>query len=736
MEEVTSLGDWLKVCTLGSGSFGVVTLWRHRSSNDMVAIKKCRFDKPQSIEDKQRARWTQEVDFMRNVQHPNIVGYKQLPSNFLAQLERYNLSRLPLLPMEYCSGGNLRRLLLQSKHACGLREPDVRRVLDDIAAAVSHLHRCQITHRDIKPENVVLQHGAGGRITYKLIDLGYAKDMSLLMSFVGTLAYTAPEIFKNEKYNHSVDYWSFGIMAYEVCCGKHPFLPKVPPVQRFEMIAKKGPRDICVYQASGNKIIYTDKIFEHNHISACLRTHLEDWLGSMLQYKSTERGVTQSGANVFTVLKSILDKQILHVFAVYNYTHHYYEINAATKLHHLQYFLQESTGLLPSDQLIVTSSTNLSKADFYNRLLSNNLNASLITDLGLSSQSTLILFKRNEYINPRKLILPPAVKSLINMSEEIPWERLNVLTSQAVHYIEQETNKMHTISMVVNELFEFLRVILSGQDGLVRGMKEAGRKALMMVEFCSQMNSDCWYDRSKVNAIKNQRKQMWRVRELIENVNSAIVRFYKSRTRTRLLRVSMDRVVQWMDGLDINSIYDEALKLMNIGNQKTSINASGISRIIFKCLKTCTEIQQDEMIVHHFNLCFKVLREHNKLTRWMRALTEHLAVATVDLLDAQKQLSRSDGQTLRAENAMSAGSSERTIDIQGDALLNNGDIHQETPDCSQEDGLPTVDDLVKDNRIQRCRMQEVLEELLAMHKKYAIHVEEFVQYIDNITSTD
>lgn len=104
-----------------------------------------------------------------------------------------------------------------------------------------------------------------------------------------------------------------------------------------------------------------------------------------------------------------------------------------------------------------------------------------------------------------------------------------------------------------------------------------------------------------------------------------------------------------------------------------------------------------------FSLCFKVLREHDKLTRWMRALTEHLAVATVDLLDAQKQLSRSDGQTLRAENAMSAGSSERTIDIQGDALLNNGDIHQETPDCSQEDGLPTVDDLVKDNRIQRCR---------------------------------
>ncbi len=59
------------------------------------------------------------------------------------------------------------------------------------------MHNRRIIHRDFKPENIVLKQ-TDERIVYKLIDLGYAKELgqsSLALSFVGTLAYLAPELF-------------------------------------------------------------------------------------------------------------------------------------------------------------------------------------------------------------------------------------------------------------------------------------------------------------------------------------------------------------------------------------------------------------------------------------------------------------------------------------------------------------------------------------------------------------
>lgn len=66
------------------------------------------------------------------------------------------------------------------------------------------------------------------QISYKLIDLGYAKELgeaSTSASLVGTLNYVAPELLWREKYSCSVDYWSLGILFYELVTGTRPFLP-------------------------------------------------------------------------------------------------------------------------------------------------------------------------------------------------------------------------------------------------------------------------------------------------------------------------------------------------------------------------------------------------------------------------------------------------------------------------------------------------------------------------------
>lgn len=142
--------------------------------------------------------------------------------------------------MEYCNGGNLRVMLKKPCNFSGLQESNVRTILEDIIEALLYLHQLNIVHRDLKPENIVLKESTVREcgVIYKLIDLGFAKELEDTLSLVGTVDYVAPEIFCGQRYNHSVDYWSLGVMAYEIICGnrKYPFPSNVPFVKRYNII--------------------------------------------------------------------------------------------------------------------------------------------------------------------------------------------------------------------------------------------------------------------------------------------------------------------------------------------------------------------------------------------------------------------------------------------------------------------------------------------------------------------
>lgn len=170
---------------------------------------------------------------MKSINNNNLVQYKELPPILGQALEQDNPTGLPILSMEYCCKGNLRKFLVQPSNHKGCAEDDVRCILEDMSNAISYLHGRNITHRDIKPENIVIQtcNTRPSKNTYKLIDLGYAKELETIASFVGTLPYLAPEILKNEPYTFTVDYWSLGILVYEIITGALPFLPSKTPVE-------------------------------------------------------------------------------------------------------------------------------------------------------------------------------------------------------------------------------------------------------------------------------------------------------------------------------------------------------------------------------------------------------------------------------------------------------------------------------------------------------------------------
>ncbi|TNM94946.1 hypothetical protein fugu_017705 [Takifugu bimaculatus] len=96
-----------------------------------------------------------------------------------------------------------------------------------VVEAFAYLHKKSIMYRDLKPENLMLD--VKGYI--KLVDFGFAKEMvrgEKTYSFVGTPEYMAPEIIKNQGHDFAVDFWSLGILIFELLAGSPPFSSSEP----------------------------------------------------------------------------------------------------------------------------------------------------------------------------------------------------------------------------------------------------------------------------------------------------------------------------------------------------------------------------------------------------------------------------------------------------------------------------------------------------------------------------
>ncbi|CAB1337936.1 unnamed protein product, partial [Coregonus sp. 'balchen'] len=218
-------GNWELKERLGMGSFAHVYLYQHHDTSEKIAVKMCRLE----LTARNKDRWSREIQIMKKLNNLNVVTARDVPE----EMKHIALNDLPLLAMEYCSKGDLRKMLSKPENCCGLKESEVLSLLNDVGSGIQYLHENKIIHRDLKPENVVLQD-VNGKLVHKIIDLGYAKDLdqgSLCTSFVGTLQYLAPELFENKPYTVTVDYWSFGTMIFECSCGIRPFLHNLQPVQ-------------------------------------------------------------------------------------------------------------------------------------------------------------------------------------------------------------------------------------------------------------------------------------------------------------------------------------------------------------------------------------------------------------------------------------------------------------------------------------------------------------------------
>uniref|UniRef100_A0A4W5KAJ5 cGMP-dependent protein kinase n=1 Tax=Hucho hucho TaxID=62062 RepID=A0A4W5KAJ5_9TELE len=202
------LVDFNIIDTLGVGGFGRVELVQLKSDEIKTFAMKI-LKKRHIVDTRQQEHIRSEKQIMQEAH-----------SDFIVRLYRtFKDAKYLYMLMEACLGGELWTIL---RDRGSFEDSTTRFYTACVVEAFAYLHSKGIIYRDLKPENLILDH----RGYAKLVDFGFAKKIGFgkkTWTFCGTPEYVAPEIILNKGHDISADYWSLGILMYELLTGSPPF---------------------------------------------------------------------------------------------------------------------------------------------------------------------------------------------------------------------------------------------------------------------------------------------------------------------------------------------------------------------------------------------------------------------------------------------------------------------------------------------------------------------------------
>lgn len=196
---------------LGRGGFSEVWLAQDNLTHQQIAFKV--YVPGTGLDDEGLQTFSEEFARVSNLHHQNLLTSQHVDA----------WKGMPYLTMSYCAQGSL------VKKIGKMSEPEIRKVLHDVASGLAYLHAHDVIHQDIKPDNILLDDAGN----YVITDFGIStRTRSTLRKSVaassshsgGTIAYMGPERFGKEPAPvKASDIWSLGAMLYELMTGDTPF---------------------------------------------------------------------------------------------------------------------------------------------------------------------------------------------------------------------------------------------------------------------------------------------------------------------------------------------------------------------------------------------------------------------------------------------------------------------------------------------------------------------------------